>query len=384
MRLKEIKDLPDVSFIDNLSLEDVKNILIEEYKKEYENITGKEAVMERSDPMRVLISAQAVLDMQLLSFVDRCGKMNLLKYAQGDFLDHMGAFKNRARKEAERASVMVRFFMAEPRNEVEPIPQGTMVTADQKIFFETDDYAEIPAGELSVEICCSATIAGTAGNNYEKGEIATLVTPTGFISAISNTTKSSGGMDRETDEEYAEGIFCAPSKYSVAGPNQAWVSLVKDFNSDVEDVCPDTVPGSGVAQITVLMKHGRIPEPAELQSIQEYLMRPDIRTLCTLVEVKPPEQKNYEISLTYYIGNSNKSRAAEIQKNVEQAVGAYTEWQDSRVGRDINPDELLVMLKQAGVKRAVITSPVFCQVPDGTVAHFDKTQKVTYGGVESD
>lgn len=37
MRLKEIKDLPDVSFIDNLSLEDVKNILIEEYKKEYEN-----------------------------------------------------------------------------------------------------------------------------------------------------------------------------------------------------------------------------------------------------------------------------------------------------------------------------------------------------------
>ena len=96
MGLKEIKDLPDVSFIDNLSLEDVKNILIEEYKKEYENITGKEAVMERSDPMRVLISAQAVLDMQLLSFVDRCGKMNLLKYAQGDFLDYMGALDRKS------------------------------------------------------------------------------------------------------------------------------------------------------------------------------------------------------------------------------------------------------------------------------------------------
>lgn len=384
MGLKEIKDLPDVSFIDNMSLEDVKNILIEEYKKEYENIAGKEAVMERSDPMRVLISAQAVLDMQLLSFIDRCGKMNLLKYAQGDFLDHMGAFKNRARKEAERASVMVRFSMAEPRNEVEPIPQGTMVTADQKIFFETDDYVEIPTGELSVEICCNATTAGTAGNNYEKGEITTLVTPTGFISSVSNTTKSSGGMDQESDEDYAEGIFRAPNKYSVAGPDQAWISLVKDFNSDVEDVYPDTAPGSGVARITVLMKHGRIPEPTELQSIRDYLMRPDIHTLCTIVEVKPPEQKNYEISLTYYIGNSNKSRAAEIQKNVEQAVGAYTEWQDSRVGRDINPDELLVMLKQAGVKRAVITSPVFCQVPDGTVAHFDETQKVTYGGVESD
>lgn len=384
MGLVEIKNLPDVSFIDNLSLEDVKNILIEEFKKEYENITGKEAVMERSDPIRVLISAQAVLDMQLLSFIDRCGKMNLLKYAQGDFLDHMGAFKNRARKEAERASVMVRFSMAEPRNEVEPIPQGTMVTADQKIFFETDDYVEIPTGELSVEICCSATTAGTAGNNYEKGEITTLVTPTGFISSVSNTTKSSGGTDRENDEDYAEGIFRAPDKYSVAGPEPAWISLVKDFDSDVEDVYPDTVPGSGVVQITVLMKHGRIPESKELQSIHDFLMRPDIHTLCTTVEVKPPALQCYEISLTYYIGESNRSRAEEIQKCVEQAVGAYVEWQDSRVSRDINPDELLVLLKQAGVKRAVITSPVFCQVLDGTVAHFNGTQKVVYGGVESD
>lgn len=384
MGLVEIKDLPDVSFIDNLSLEDVKNILIEEFKKEYENITGKEAFMERSDPMRVLISAQAVLDMQLLSFIDRCGKMNLLKYAQGDFLDHMGAFKNRERKEAQNASVMVRFSVADPRSEAEPIPQGTMVTADQKVFFETVEYTEIPAGESSIEVCCSATTSGTAGNNYEKGEITTLVTPTGFISAVSNTTKSSGGMDRETDEEYAEGIFRAPDKYSVAGPGQAWVSLVKDFNSDVEDVYPDTVPGSGVARITVLMKHGRIPEPAELQSIHDYLMRPDIHTLCTMVEVKTPEQKNYEISLTYYIGESNRSKAAEIQKNVVQAVGAYTEWQDSRVGRDINPDELLVLMKQAGAKRAVITSPVFCQIPNGTVAHYNGTQKVTYGGVESD
>lgn len=290
MGIEGMKELPDVSFIDNLSLEEVKNILMEEYKKEYENITGNEPVMERSDPIRLLISSQAVLDMQLLSFIDRCGKMNLLKYAQGDFLDHMGAFKNRARKEAERASVMVRFFMAEPRNEVEPIPQGTMVTADQKIFFETNDYAEIPVGELSVEVCCSATTAGTAGNNYEKGEIATLVTPTGFISAISNTTKSSGGMDRETDEEYAEGIFRAPDKYSVAGPEPAWISLVKDFDSNVEDVYPDTVPGSGVVQITVLMKHGRIPESTELQSIHDYLIRPDIHTLCTLVEVKPPSK----------------------------------------------------------------------------------------------
>ena len=65
MGIEGMKELPDVSFIDNLSLEEVKNILMEEYKKEYENITGNEPVMERSDPIRLLISSQATTTLEL-------------------------------------------------------------------------------------------------------------------------------------------------------------------------------------------------------------------------------------------------------------------------------------------------------------------------------
>ncbi len=384
MGISAIESLPDISYIDNLTLEDVKNMLMEEYQKEYKEMTGQEVILERSDPIRILLMAQAVLDMQTLSYIDKGGKMNHLKYAYGDYMDYMGVFKNRPRNLARQARVLVRFTLAEAREEVEPIPQGTLVTADQKIFFATEEYAEIPIGETSVEVSCIATTAGLDGNKYAAGEIATLVTPTGFIAGVSNVTKSSGGADEESDEEYAEGIYNAPDKYSVAGPDDAWVALVKDFNSEVEDVRPDTVPGSGIATITVLMEGGRLPDEKELSDIKSHLMQPSINTLCTAVNVQAPNQTSYDINVTYYIGDSNKNRVTEICTAAELAIQSYISWQGSKIGRDINPDELLVLLKSVGVKRAVITEPVFSQVSESAVATFSGTQSVIYGGVESD
>lgn len=377
-------DLPEVSFIDNMTLEDVKARLLEEYKNNLKEITGSEPVIEKSDPFRLLINSQAVLDMQMLLYIDHCGKMNLLKYAYGDYLEHMGVFKNRQRKPAQKAEVVVRFSIAEPRPSVEPVPVGIMVTADQSVFFETTEYVEIPAGELSVQTKCLCTVPGEIGNGYEPGEITTLVTPSGFLSAVTNVSKSLGGADIEGDDDLRMGIYNAPDKYSVAGPDDAWVALTKDFNSDVEDVKPTTVTGSGVITLTVLMKHGRIPEESELESIREHLLRPDTRTFGIDIQVKAPEEVSYGIELTYYIGESDKERVSEICTDVDSAVARYTEWQGSKIGRDINPDELLAMIKNAGAKRAVITSPVFQNIPETSVAVLNGSISVNFGGVESD
>lgn len=384
MGISTLDELPELSYIDGMTLEKVKDMLLEEYRKNLKEITGNEPVIERSDPYRLLINCQAVLDMQMLSFIDHCGRMNSLKYAHGEYLDHLGAFKNRSRNAAKRATVTVRFSMDAARESVEPVPAGIMVTADQKVFFETVEYTEIPAGELSVLAECVCTVAGKIGNNYSAGEICTLVTPTGFISAVANTTSSTGGADEESDDEYREGIYNAPNKYSTAGPDDAWVAFVKDFNTDVEDVKPATVPGSGINTITVLMKHGRLPEESELAKIKEYLMRPDIRTFCIDVEVKAPATVGYGISLTYYIGESNKERVTDICSEVDRAVAKYTEWQGSRIGRDLNPDELLMMIKEAGAKRVVITSPVFTPVSESAVAVLNGDIDLKFGGVESD
>ncbi len=379
-----LDDLPELSYINNMTLEDVTNLFMDEYKKNLKEITGEEPVIDRSDPYRLLILSQSVMNMQMLLYIDHAGKMNSLKYAHDAFLDHMGSIKNRPRKEAQRATVEVLFTMEAARQSAEPIPAGTMVTADQSIFFETMEYAEIPAGETETTVTCICTVTGTIGNNYAPGEISTLVTPIGFITAVRNTAKSAGGSDRESDEEYREGIYNAPNKYSAAGPDDAWVAIVKDFNADIEDVRPTTVPGSGINTILVLMKHGRLPEESEMKEIREHLLRPDIRPFGIGVEVKAPAKAEYSVELTFYIGDSGKERVLEICAGVEAAVARYTEWQGARIGRDVNPDELLAMVKNAGAKRAVIKTPLFRSVEEGSVPFLVGEPKVTFGGVESD
>lgn len=405
MGMSKIMDLPDISFIDNMTLEDVESLFMGKFREHYRENTGTELVIEKSDPYRLWALTQSVLDYQMLLFVDKCGKMNFLKYAYTEFLDHMGVFKNCPRSGAKKAAVQVLFSMAEARNSAEIIPAGTMVTADQKVFFETTECAEIPAGELSVVISCECTTEGNIGNGYETGEITTLVTPTGFISSVTNTTPSRGGADEETDEEYKEGIYETPDQYSAAGPDLAWISFAKKYDRNVADVMPNSEPGSGVVSLTVIMKKGRLPEEDEIRNIQEYLMNPNIRPLTTNVRVQAPKVNEYDISLTFYVGRSNKERAADICEAVDWGIADYICWQgvhgdsvemgsknydltsietEPVVGRDINPDELLTRLKNAGVKRAVITAPVFTTVDMDEIAKFSGNLSVKYGGVESD
>lgn len=405
MEMSKIESLPDISFIDNMTLEDVETMLMEKFRGHYRENTGVEPVIEKGDPYRLWILAQSVLDYQMLLFIDKCGKMNFLKYATKEYLDHIGAFKNRPRGGARKATVQVLFSMAEARGSTEIIPAGTMVTADQKVFFETMEYAEIPAGEFSVVASCACTTEGSAGNGYGIGEITTMATPTGFISSVTNTTSSSGGADEEADEEYREGIYQAPDQYSVAGPDPAWISIIKEYDHNVADVMPDTEPGSGVATFTIVMKKGRLPGEDEIKNIQEHLMNPAIRTLGINVQVQAPKVKEYDVVLTFYVAKSEKERVAEICEETGKGTADYICWQgvhedyveinsksydlisidtEPVVGRDINPDELLIRLKKAGVKRAEITAPVFTPIVSDEIAKFSGKISVKYGGVESD
>lgn len=49
----------------------------------------------------------------------------------------------------------------------------------------------------------------------------------------------------------------------------------------------------------------------------------------------------------------------EIQAAVEAAVQEYVRWQDTKLGRDINPDELRERLYHTGIKRIELREPVF-------------------------
>ncbi len=89
--LASIKDLPDVSFIENKTLEDVQAEMVAHYQEKYKEVTGRDLKLRRSDPEALKLYAVSVQIYHLYLYTDMGGKMNLIKYAFSDFLDDIAA-----------------------------------------------------------------------------------------------------------------------------------------------------------------------------------------------------------------------------------------------------------------------------------------------------
>lgn len=380
--LESIDNLPDISFIDNLTLGEVQALLLNAFYENYKAITGKKITLARADPYRVMMLSTAQVIYQGLQQVDRAGKMNFLKYAYGDYLKNLAALKRVTAKEPEKAQVQVRWKLEEPREAATPIPAGSRITADYAVYFETADYAEIPAGEKEIVLMMYCTEAGEQGNGYMAGELSVLVDPVAFIASVANIETTAKGTGEESDQSIAERTYLAPSSFSTAGPDDAYVYHAKSYSQEVGDVLP-TSPTPGVVDIRFILKDGGIPNETMIAGMAKHLQQRSKRPLTDKVEVAAPDVVTYSVDITYYINASDMSSATQIQTQAQQAVQEYELWQCTGIGRDINPDELMAYLKKAGIKRAVIRQPVFKVLADTEVAKVTSTN-IVYGGIEND
>ena len=172
--LNTIDNLPDISFIDGLTLENIQSQMLSDFVAKYQEITGKKIQLSKSDPNRIIMLGCAQLIYQGLQNIDKGGKMNFLKYAYDDYLENMGALKKVTRNPAKFAQVPVKFTLSGKREAATSIPQGTRVTAAYEVYFATIEYAEIPPGETEVTVMAECTEAGTIGNDFAAGELTTL------------------------------------------------------------------------------------------------------------------------------------------------------------------------------------------------------------------
>ncbi len=380
--LNTVDNLPDISFIDGLTLQDIQSQMLAFFTDKYFEITGKRIQLSKADPNRIIMLGCAQIIYQGLQHVDKAGKMNFLKYAYDGYLENMAALKRVTRNPAKYAMVPVKFTLSGPREAVTAIPEGTRVTASYEVYFATVQYAEIPAGETEITVMAQCTEAGTAGNDYMAGELRTLVDPIGFVAAVTNTEASTGGTETESDQDMAERTYLAPSSFSTAGPDDAYEYWVKNSNLDIGDVKISS-PTPGVVDVRFVMADGQLPDETTLEVIRDYLNQRSRRPLTDNVQVLKPTIAEYGIDLVYYINSSDGNAVSAIQAQVEDAVKDYKLWQSSKIGRDINPDELTARLMDAGAKRVRIREPVF-QVVGATALAQCTSVKVVYGGLEDD
>lgn len=376
-----IKGLPDVSFIGNKTLDSVQAEMVADYQKKYREVTGRELKLRRADPEALKLYAASVQIYHIYLHIDMSGKMDLLKYAYGSFLDNLGALRGVKRLDASPSAVMVRFTLSAPRPSVIVIPQGTRVS-DGEIYFQTDRPAEIAIGDTYADITCTCLTSGKAGDGILAGAINTIVDPIPYVEKVESIEDSSGGSDKETDEDFAYRIYLAPGSYSVAGPSRAYKYFAKSFSASVGDVDVSS-PLPGDIEIRFLMSDGSLPSESMCLDLLKFISADDVRPFTDHVSVLVPDVQEFDVAFTYYINKSDTYKAAAVQRSVEAAVNKYVKWQTNVIGRDINPFMLTKYVVEAGAKRIEMSSPVFQKVPPGHVARLC-TKNITYGGAEDD
>ena len=381
--MNAIKSLPDISFIDNKDIDQVRQEMVADYESFISEATGQTVTLERSSVHRMELYAAAAQIYQAMQYIDRQGKQSILKYSYSDFLDNLAIFKGVTRNPATPATTTLRFTLSAERDTATGIPQGTRVSTAGAIYFATDVYAEIPAGSTTVDVPATCTVAGTDGNGFAAGELATIVDPIPYVASVTNTTATEGGAEIESDDDLAERVFLAPGAYSTAGPEDGYLYHAKAYSAAIGDVVATSNQAAGTVDIVFIMADGSTPGEEMIEGLEGYLQGKTIRPMTDLVRVAAPQEVTYTINLTYYINRSDSAKAVTIQAAVAQAVADYQTWQRA-IGRDINPSKLVAMVMEAGAKRVTVTAPTYTAVAATKVSALQGEATVTYGGLEDD
>ena len=349
---------------------------------QYETLAGR--TLAKGDPVRLFLEAIVLVIIQQRALIDYAAKQNLLAYADGDYLDHIGALLEVTRLEASRAMTTLKFTLSEVQPSAVIIPEGTRATpGGGTILFATTESVDIPAGEREAEVTAQCTLSGTQGNGYVPGQIRKLVDPFPFEMTVENITETYGGSDTETDENFRERIQIAPESFSVAGPTGAYEYWARSAHQGIIDVAvlgpPDTEPGN--VNIYPLMTDGDLPTQEILDAVYEVCNADDKRPDTDFVHVLSPEPVEFELNVSYWIDRKRATQAAQIQRAVEEAVNAWALWQRSKRGRDLNPSELNHRMVAAGAKRTEIISPEFRVLTASQVAIMT-AKTLTLGGLE--
>ena len=355
----------------------------------YEKITGR--TLLPADPDRIFISWVAAIICEERVRQNYIGNQNIPSRSGGADLDALGEWiYSLPRPGATAARCTMRFHISEPQETSILIPKGTRVSGGSTVIFSTTEDKYVEIGETWAEVEAVCENAGAIGNDYLPGQINTLIDVDYVLYYVSceNIDTSYGGADEATDKEYFSLMRSSLGAYSVAGPMGAYVHLAKSVSTDIADV-KALNDGPGRVAIYALM-NGGTPASAEMKAAIEKACRADgKRPLTDYVGAKDPETVEYDLTFTYYIPNDAEASAADIENKVADAVNEYITWQSARMGRDINPSELIYRVKKTGIKRLEVESPVFAKLnygKDGSIPQVAKLVNIniTNGGYEDE
>jgi phage-related baseplate assembly protein len=327
-------------------------LIISESKTHLEGLLGRQ--IAPADVETLLINGLAYRELLLRAQVNETARQNLVSFARGASLEFLGELVGVTRLPASSALCTIEFALVPGHNGV-TIPQGLRVqSTDGKTIFQTIEERVCPVGTLTVQIICEAMDPGTAANDYAINTINIILDPQAFVSTAQNIDITKGGGDEETDDALRTRIKLAPSIFSVAGPDDAYIYHAKSASPLIVDV-KVTSPNPGEVHLFPLLGGGQLPTPEILQAIQDKCNAKKIRPLTDTVITAAPTIINYSIVVDLTLLTT--AVQASTQAAVLAILQAYINTRENRLGLDVVRSKISSLASIEGVYDASVTTP---------------------------
>jgi phage-related baseplate assembly protein len=329
--------------------------ILNEFIADYESLSGKK--LQPAQAERLLIQAATNrLVLQRIAINETANK-NFLAFANGKGLELLAELLGVYRLPAASAECVIRFNLISGHGAF-AIPAGIRVQSiDGQLVFVTTEGKNVSVDDTYVDIQAACTEEGTKGNDYAAGEVSVILDPQAYVTSAANQDTTNGGSDQETDDELRERMYLAPSRFSVAGPSDAYKFFAKSAHPTIIDVAvKDHTPDPGDVTIYPLCLDGELPSTEVKDAVAAACSAKNVRPLNDTVYVEDPTEITYAISLEVKILNT--ADQATVEALIDENLQAYIDYRKTKLGVDVVKSQLIKAASVDGVYSVTVIAPV--------------------------
>jgi len=277
---------------------------------------------------------------------------NYITTATGDDLDNKASDYDLTRNEATYSSGHLLFGRLTAHNIDIVIPVGTIATtattsATNAVQFETNEFAVLSAGSLTVRVASRARNSGADGNGTV-ASIVVLPSPPSGIEYVTNATAFSGGADTESDTDLRTRISANLDQLQ-RGTKSALEAAAQTVDGVFDAYVEENTPTYGFGYCWVADSTGTASTQL-LTDVQVVLDQ--YEPLGTQVIASAPLV--HPLNIVTWVQLKSGFSFSTVQASIESLI---KEWFDAkRIGEDIYRSELIDIIQSANGVKTVNTS----------------------------
>ncbi len=324
----------------------------------YEALTDK--TLYPAQPERLLLDVLNYREALLRIAIQDAAEQNLVNYARGANLEHLGALLGVTRLQPSKARTTLRFTKDPGAVGMSiVVPAGTRASTNnvlEQFLFATETNLTIPAGETIGDAIADCSLSGTAANGLSIGAINNLFDRVPGIASVSSLTTTAGGADLESDERLRTRVKLAPNLFSVAGSYGAYLYWILTSDQSIIDAAIIRGEYPRLVQVFIYpLTESGLPSIEVLDRVTDLVSAETIRPLTDEVLVEAPTEAPYTITASVVLYSN--AQAAILQAQLDQAAADFAQQKRLKLGQDIPRSQVIAALSLPGVYSVSLTSP---------------------------